>query len=154
MLLLAAHGMPAHGLLMRGLPREARSHGMPWGCFSCAGCVLAGGTMDWQALYAIGAQKFVVLNIGALGCLPIARANKGENGPLRCNQESNTGAQVFNKLLWTTLRTSSPFLRLFNRAKLVYFDQYAAGLNTLKNMKAQGQPHYSTIPYCAACSEL
>lgn len=106
--------------------------------------------LSWQSLYVLGARKFVVLNVGALGCLPIARANKGQQPPLNCNQESNTGAQVFNKMLWLTLRSSRPFLQLLDAAKLVYFDQYAAGLNTLKNMKALGELCYSTVQYCTA----
>ncbi|WP_423787579.1 SGNH/GDSL hydrolase family protein, partial [Klebsiella pneumoniae] len=80
-----------------------------------------------QRLHGVGARKFVVVGIGAIGCIPSQRAqNKSEE----CNGEVNFGAKNYNDGLKSVLQAFKSELKDINYS---FFDAYAAFLNFIQN---------------------
>ncbi|XP_061351995.1 GDSL esterase/lipase At1g29670-like [Gastrolobium bilobum] len=50
-----------------------------------------------QALYYLGARKYVLVGLGRIGCMPNAISTRGTNGS--CAEEENAAAFMFNKKL-------------------------------------------------------
>ncbi|XP_043705617.1 GDSL esterase/lipase 7-like [Telopea speciosissima] len=70
-----------------------------------------------QRLYELGARKFVVFEVGPIGCTPamISNSSKGE-----CNQEINDSVTTYNKELSSLLKSLNSKLKgsSFSQAKI------------------------------------
>ncbi|CAN6456877.1 unnamed protein product [Victoria cruziana] len=83
--------------------------------------LLANFTQQLKAVHDMGARKFVLFGVQAIGCTPFARAASGMKDGY-CREEMNNAAISFNKLL------SSSLVNLETRempgSRIVYVDTY------------------------------
>ncbi|XP_049931612.1 GDSL esterase/lipase At1g29670-like [Nymphaea colorata] len=83
--------------------------------------LLANFTQQLKAVYGVGARKFVLFGVQAIGCTPFARAASGMKDGY-CKEEMNNAAISFNKLLSSSLGDLEK--RQMPGSRIVYVDTY------------------------------
>ena len=91
-----------------------------------------------QKLYALGARRFLVLNVVPGGCLPQSMGLLGITG--RCSAAFNAITVRHNQLLFRKMKR---FLRLHPEATAVYADHYRIVKNVIENPAAFGEASHA-----------
>lgn len=92
--------------------------------------------VDVQGLYAAGARRIVVANLGTIGCYPIVIA-KGDPSATVCNEQVNKWARQYNAALAKALKKVRGKLP---GATILEMDYYAIFENIQTRPAAFGTP--------------
>ncbi|XVF65640.1 hypothetical protein PTKIN_Ptkin09bG0265300 [Pterospermum kingtungense] len=92
-----------------------------------------------ERLYKLGARKFLVCNIAALGCQPFNINTKNHTGP--CAEEVNQHISVYNKLLPSLLKKLESTL---SGSKFVHGDIYKVFQDAITSPASYGFKDVST----------
>jgi phospholipase/lecithinase/hemolysin len=83
-------------------------------------------------IYTLGARKFIVVGLGAVGCCPSQRS---QNKTGACNEATNYWSTKYNEALKSGLEQ---FQSQLNGFRYTYFNSYAVFTNFLQNPAAYG----------------
>ncbi|XP_031128549.1 GDSL esterase/lipase 1-like [Ipomoea triloba] len=89
----------------------------------------------FQEIYKEGGRKFAILSVGAIGCVPSARAANFQPGSSECLEILQTLAKSHNEALQKLLKNLATKLRGF---KYSYFDYFQSAIDTISNPSANG----------------
>nr|GMC89257.1 GDSL esterase/lipase 1-like [Ipomoea batatas] len=89
----------------------------------------------FQEIYKEGGRKFAILSVGAIGCVPSARAANFQAGSSECVEILQTLAKSHNEALQKRLKNLATKLPGF---KYSYFDYLQSAIDTINNPSANG----------------
>nr|GMC84537.1 GDSL esterase/lipase 1-like [Ipomoea batatas] len=89
----------------------------------------------FQEIYKEGGRKFVILSVGAIGCVPSARAANFQTGSSECLEILQTLAKLHNEALQKMLNNLATNLPGF---KYSYFDYFQSAIDTISNPSTYG----------------
>nr|GMC89259.1 GDSL esterase/lipase 1-like [Ipomoea batatas] len=89
----------------------------------------------FQEIYKEGGRKFVILSVGAIGCVPSARAANFQTGSSECLEILQTLAKLHNEALQKMLNNLATNLPGF---KYSYFDYFQSSIDIISNPSTYG----------------
>nr|GMC86522.1 GDSL esterase/lipase 1-like [Ipomoea batatas] len=89
----------------------------------------------FQEIYKEGGRKFVILSVGAIGCVPSARAANFQTGNTECVEILQTLAKLHNEALQKMLNNLATNLPGF---KYSYFDYFQSSIDIISNPSSYG----------------